>query len=168
MRRALFALVGTVTGLVMLLSFKTHPLATATLPAAVAAGPTGGTLPAPTTAVPTTGNSAAAAVPSTSTPAPSSSAAPAAGTYTGAAADTRYGPVQVEITVTGGKVTAVQAVEYPQDNPRDAEINQYAVPQLNAEATAAGTAGIDTVSGATYTSEGYIASLQSALDQAGL
>ena len=87
---------------------------------------------------------------------------------TGAAADTRYGPVQVQITVTDGKVTSVKAVEYPREDPRDAEINSYAIPQLNQEATSAKSAQIDTVSGATYTSEGYIESLQSALNQAGL
>jgi uncharacterized protein with FMN-binding domain len=54
------------------------------------------------------------------------------------------------------------------NDPRDQEINSYAIPQLNSEAVSAGSAQIDTVSGATYTSEGYITSLQSALDKAGL
>jgi uncharacterized protein with FMN-binding domain len=71
----------------------------------------------------------------------------------------------VQITVTNGKITAAQAVVYPQSNPRDQEINAYAVPQLNAEAVASSSAGIDMVSGATYTSQGYISSLQSALDK---
>jgi uncharacterized protein with FMN-binding domain len=85
---------------------------------------------------------------------------------TGAAWPTIYGPVQVQITVRGGRVTAVTAVEYPADTPRDVQINQYAIPQLNAETLAAGSAQIDAVSGATYTSQGYIGSLQSALDKA--
>jgi uncharacterized protein with FMN-binding domain len=76
--------------------------------------------------------------------------------------------VQVRITVANGTVTAVEAVDYPQNNPRDAQINAYAIPQLNSEVLAAKSASIDMVSGATYTSEGYISSLQSALDQAGL
>jgi uncharacterized protein with FMN-binding domain len=79
-----------------------------------------------------------------------------------------YGPVEVRITVKNGKVTAAQAVEYPDQDPRDAQINSYAIPTLNSEAVAASSAQIDTVSGATYTSGGYISSLQSALDKAGL
>jgi uncharacterized protein with FMN-binding domain len=86
----------------------------------------------------------------------------------GDAADTRYGPVQVQVVVKNGTVTSVEAVDYPTSDPRDAQINSYAIPQLNAEALSAGSASIDMVSGATYTSEGYLSSLQSALDKAGL
>jgi uncharacterized protein with FMN-binding domain len=85
---------------------------------------------------------------------------------TGDAADTQYGPVQVKITVTNGKLTSVSAIEYPENDPRDAQINAYAIPALNQEAKAAGSADIDMISGATFTSEGYIQSLQSALDKA--
>jgi uncharacterized protein with FMN-binding domain len=81
---------------------------------------------------------------------------------------TRYGPVQLRVTVTGGKITAVTAVQLPQDNPRDEEISGFAVPQLTQEVLAAQSAQVDTVSGATYTSEGYLQSLQSALDKAGV
>jgi uncharacterized protein with FMN-binding domain len=73
--------------------------------------------------------------------------------------------VQVQITVKSGKMTAVQAIVYPQENSRDQEINSWAIPQLNQEAAQAGSANIDMVSGATYTSDGYINSLQSALDR---
>jgi uncharacterized protein with FMN-binding domain len=76
--------------------------------------------------------------------------------------------VQVGITVAGGKVTAVQVVDYPQNNGRDREINAYALPVLVQETLGAQSAQIDMVSGATVTSEGYLQSLQSALDQAGL
>lgn len=155
MRRVVLAIASTVTALVLLLGFKTHTpstSATATPPAAVA-GPTA-----------TAGGSTATAGGSTAA-APTTSGTR---TVTGTAADTRYGPVQVKITVTDGKVTAVAAVVYPDGNPRDQQINSYAVPQLDQEATAARTAHIDTVSGATYTSDGYVTSLQSALDQAGL
>ena len=89
-------------------------------------------------------------------------------TYTGAVVDTRWGPVQVQITVSGARIVAAQAVAYPNDNSRDQQINGYAVPMLNRAAVAAQSAGIDTVSGATYTSDGYIRSLQSALDMAHL
>jgi uncharacterized protein with FMN-binding domain len=73
----------------------------------------------------------------------------------------------VKITITNGRPSAVEAVEYPEESPRDEQINSYAIPQLNQEAVAAKSAKIDMVSGATYTSTGYITSLQSALDQAG-
>ena len=94
--------------------------------------------------------------------------ATAAGTFTGDSVTTRWGPVQVEITVADGKITAVQAVEYPQDNARDRQINAYALPVLAQEVTQAQSAQIDAVSGATVTSDGYIQSLQSAIDQAHL
>jgi uncharacterized protein with FMN-binding domain len=81
---------------------------------------------------------------------------------------TRWGPVQVRVTVKNGRITDVTAVTYPQENPKDQEINSYAIPQLRREALAAQSASIDSVSGATYTSDGYKQSLQSALDSAGL
>ncbi|MEU8468571.1 FMN-binding protein [Streptomyces sp. NPDC029006] len=87
-------------------------------------------------------------------------------TVTGKAAQTQYGAVQVRITVAGGKITKAEAVQAPKGGLSDQK-TQLAVPRLNQEAVTAGTAHIDTVSGATYTSEGYRTSLQSALDQAG-
>ncbi|WP_053848937.1 FMN-binding protein [Streptomyces sp. NRRL B-24085] len=85
-------------------------------------------------------------------------------TVTGDSVQTRWGPVQVRVTVRNGRLTDVTAVLYPTDNPRDQEINGYAVPRLRTEALQAQSADIDTVSGATYTSDGYRQSLQSALD----
>jgi len=75
--------------------------------------------------------------------------------------------VQVEITTQGSKVTAVDVVEYPTQNPRDQEINAQALPILVQETLDAQSADIDMVSGATVTSDGYVQSLQAALDQAG-
>jgi uncharacterized protein with FMN-binding domain len=75
--------------------------------------------------------------------------------------------VQVQITLTGGKLTAVDVLQVPEDNPKDQQINDYAVPVLKQEALTAQSASIDSVSGATYTSDGYIRSLQSALDKSG-
>jgi FMN-binding domain len=152
MRRALFAVSGTVVGLVLLLSFKTHPTAVSTPPAALGTptpGHTGGASPAPGSTSGAGGSSGSK-------------------TVTGQAAQTPYGPVQVQITVARGTVTNVTAVDYPQNTSRDAQINSFAIPQLNQEATAARSTNIDMVSGATYTSQGYLQSLQSALDQAGL
>ena len=95
-----------------------------------------------------------------------SSSGLADGTYLGQAASTRFGPVQVQITVSGGAITAADAIDYPTSNPRDRQINQIAVPRLVSETLSAQSAQIDMISGATYTSEGYRQSLQSAIDQA--
>jgi uncharacterized protein with FMN-binding domain len=81
---------------------------------------------------------------------------------------TRWGVVQVQISVAGGKVTSANVLQVPSDNPRDQEINSYAVPILNQEVVSAQSANIDMVSGATVTSDGYLQSLQSAFDKAGL
>jgi uncharacterized protein with FMN-binding domain len=97
-----------------------------------------------------------------------SSSGASSGTVTGPAVDTRWGPVQVEITTSGGKISDVEVVEYPDNNPRDQEINSYALPILVQETLVAQGAEIDMVSGATVTSDGYLQSLQAALDQAGL
>ncbi|WP_031161936.1 FMN-binding protein [Streptomyces durhamensis] len=87
-------------------------------------------------------------------------------TVTGKVAQTQYGPVQVRVTVAGGKVTGAAAVQAPKGGLSDQK-TAMAIPRLNQEAVAAGNADIDAVSGATYTSTGYKQSLQSALDQAG-
>jgi uncharacterized protein with FMN-binding domain len=89
-------------------------------------------------------------------------------TFTGAVAETRWGPVQVRVTVQGGKITASEAVQYPKENSRDQEINDYALPILGREAVQQQSAAIDSVSGATMTSDGYQQSLQSAIDKAHL
>jgi uncharacterized protein with FMN-binding domain len=81
--------------------------------------------------------------------------------------DTRYGPVQVAVVLAGTKITAINILQVPDQERRDIEINNFAVPVLNQEALAAQSTKIDMVSGATYTSQGYLQSLQSALDKAG-
>ncbi|GAA2760650.1 FMN-binding protein [Actinopolymorpha rutila] len=85
----------------------------------------------------------------------------------GKTADTQYGPVQVQVTMTGHTITNVTALQLPGGNQRSSEIAGFAAPQLRREALSAQSAHIDSVSGATYTSQGYITSLQSALDRAG-
>ena len=127
------------------------------------------TVPAtPTTGEDGTGDVATAAPAAPS--APTATAAPAGalvnGTVTGPALDTRYGPVQVQVTITNGKVIDVTALELPFDRSRSAAISQYAEPILRSEALQAQSAQIDLVSGATYTSDAYAQSLQGALDQA--
>ncbi|WP_232506440.1 FMN-binding protein [Microlunatus flavus] len=74
----------------------------------------------------------------------------------------------MSITVTDGKVTGVDVLRSPDGNPRDTEINARALPVLVRETIEAQSAKIDMVSGATVTSDGYLTSLQSALDQAGI
>jgi uncharacterized protein with FMN-binding domain len=157
MRRVLLAIVTTVTGLVLLLSFKTSPAGTAGAGAAVVLPSTKTSTPPTPAASPSSTTAARAAAPA--------SPALATKTVTGDAVDTRWGPVQVKITVTGGRITAAVAVVYPDSNGRDQEINAYAVPTLEQETVSANSAHIDMVSGATYTSDGYIASLQSALNK---
>jgi len=70
--------------------------------------------------------------------------------------------------VQGGKITQSRAVQYPQNNDRDVMINNYALPILDQETVQKQAASIDTISGATVTSDGYLQSLQSAIDQAHL
>ncbi|MEU2288317.1 FMN-binding protein [Streptomyces sp. NPDC013178] len=95
-----------------------------------------------------------------------SGSAQASGTFTGKAAQTQYGTVQVRVTVANGKITKAETVQAPKGGQSD-QITANAVPKLNQAAVTAGNADIDAVSGATYTSAGYKESLQSALDQAG-
>lgn len=122
------------------------------------------TTTAPSSTPSSTPSATATATPSASASAPAA-AAPATKTVTGTAVDTRYGPVQVKVTFEGTKITAIDAIQYPTESGRDQEINSQAIPMLQQEAMASQSAKIDTISGATYTSEGYIQSLQSAIDQ---
>ncbi|MFC8503902.1 FMN-binding protein [Pedococcus sp. NPDC057267] len=114
------------------------------------------------------GSSSSGSSGSSSSSSGGSSSSSAAKTYDGDTAQTRWGPVQVRITVQGGKITNAEAIVYPNGNGRDAEINSYALPVLNQEVVQAQSANIDMVSGATVTSDGYLQSLQSAIDQAHL
>jgi uncharacterized protein with FMN-binding domain len=166
MRRVALALFGTIAGLVGLLTFKTHPASVATPPAAVSTTGSGSDTTGSAGSTGTGSDGTAATAPSTSS-SPSSSSS-ASKTVTGDAIDTRYGPVQVRITVRNGKVVSATAVEYPTQDPRDAQINAYAIPVLQQESVGVSDSNIDMVSGATFTSEGYAQSLQSALDKAGL
>jgi uncharacterized protein with FMN-binding domain len=103
------------------------------------------------------------------TPLPTAAGTPAdSGTFSGTTIDTRYGPVQVRIVVSGQKVIDVQALQLPRDRARSAFISQYSAPLLRTEAIQAQNAKIDIVSGATYTSIAYERSLDSALKLAHL
>ena len=170
MRRVALALFSTVAGLVMLLNFKTHSGTAASAPI-ISTGPAvAGSDAAPADSGASTSGASSSGASGSAAAAPSTapSSASATKTVTGDSVDTRWGPVQVQITVRNGTLTAVNAIVYPENNSRDQQINSYAIPQLNQEAMSAKSASIDMVSGATYTSDGYIGSLQSALDKAGL
>ncbi|GAA2677463.1 FMN-binding protein [Streptomyces anthocyanicus] len=114
---------------------------------------------------PGAGSAAGGAAPPVAAQSPQGGRGAGAGTVTGDAARTQYGPVQVRLTVSGGKITGAEAVQAPKGGQSD-QVTADAVPKLNRAAVAAGSADIDAVSGATYTSAGYVKSLQSALDKA--
>jgi uncharacterized protein with FMN-binding domain len=80
----------------------------------------------------------------------------------------QYGDVQVRVTVDGGRIVDVNALQLPKDRERSARISEFAGPELRSEALSAQSARIDIVSGATYTSDSYAQSLQAALDQTGI
>jgi uncharacterized protein with FMN-binding domain len=156
MRKAFAALLVTAVCVVLVVSFRTHGtargVARLTKPLAITAA-------APN---PPSTRSTPSAPSTTPSPAP----APAVKTVDGADVGTKYGDVQVEVTLRGGRMTDVRALLLPNDRPRSVEISQQAEPILRTEALQAQTAQIDLVSGASFTSDGYAQSLQSALDKA--
>ena len=95
-------------------------------------------------------------------------AAAASGTFAGSVEGTRFGDVQVQITVANGSITDVSALHLTDADGRSVQISNRAAPVLREEVLSAQSASVQMVSGATYTSEAYLASLQSAIDQAGL
>lgn len=168
MKRAAATFVATIAGLVLLLGFKSHgggptsrPVALSpTSPGSAQDGKTSPAKAPATSAHPHRHQRTKAAAPASSPATPQS--------VTGQAIQTRYGPVQVRVTVAGHRITDITPLQLPQGSGHDQQIDQDAVPQLRSEALSAQSAHIDIISGATYTSDGYAQSLQSALDQAGL
>ena len=137
------------------------PAPISTLPAASAGPPPSNATPSPTAAVPTT------VVPSitvTTPPTTAVSAAPVG--FDGQIVGTEYGPVQIQAQIRDGELTEVAVMQSPNAERKSVQINARALPALRTEALAAKSARIDTVSGATYTSDAYRQSLQSALDAA--
>ncbi|TKV60771.1 FMN-binding protein [Nakamurella flava] len=189
MRRILLWAMSTLSAVVLLFSYKTstNSSAATVLPESSAVAPiVGGTAPT-TGGAPSTGSSgstssgttssggssagtssnsgtSATAAPTTADPSTTSGST----TVTGSVAQTRWGPVQVQLTVESGRITQVSVLQYPDGNGKDQQINARALPVLISETVSAQSADIDMVSGATVTSQGYRTSLQSALDQAGL
>lgn len=158
MQRVTLWLCATGAGVVVLFSYPTsthgplRPAAAAKAPAAVVAPPV------PSVAAPVPGR------PVVRTRAP----AAAALVVNGTSVDTQYGPVQVQLKVRGGRIVSATAIDFPQGGQTEQQINSHAIPVLQQETLAAQSAHIDAVSGATYTSGGYVTSLQAALDAAHL
>jgi uncharacterized protein with FMN-binding domain len=166
MKRVVLSVTATVLGVVALLTFKTHGQVAATSGGLPSVGLSGATAPS-------TSSSTAGAPPDPTATKASLSSAPkstnASGVvYTGSAEQTRYGIVQVKITVSAKKITDVGFVKLTAFDDRSQQINSQAAPILLQETLKAQNANIDSVSGASYTSQGYVQSLQSALDKAGL
>lgn len=169
MRRIIIWLASTVTVVVLLFGYHTSTTTTTASHVAAATNPPSASS-SDRSASSSSKTPSASSSPSTSTASPkaSSPTSPSPTSYTGSVAQTRWGPVQVKITVADGTITKVDVVEYPSGNGKDAEINAYAIPILVDDTITAQSAAIDMVSGATVTSTGYLQSLQAALDDAGL
>ena len=126
-------------------------------------GPTGASTARATSSAPTPAASATPAAPvAPATPKASG------GSFTGSSVSTRYGSVQVQVVVANGKITDVKALHLTDDGGRSVQISNSAAPVLRSEVLSSQSARVSTVGGATYTSDAYLTSLQSALDQAGL
>jgi uncharacterized protein with FMN-binding domain len=152
MRRVILAVTGTIAGLVALLSFKSHA---PSLSAAATGGTGGGASVSSSSSVPgefPTGSQAA------NLPVGESA-------VTGQVANTVFGPVQVQLIVRDNEIIKVAVLQQPTNTIHDIQIGEFAFPKLISETLQAQSAKIDAVSGASYTSAGYIRSLQSALDQ---
>jgi uncharacterized protein with FMN-binding domain len=182
MRRTALTIIATVVGLVLLLQFKTHPLSGSTsgglaslgtVPVSSSSSRTSASRPTSrhrhrhriSTSSPATSPAPTSSSKATTTPTHTPSA-PKTVTATGQRISTRYGPVQVRITETSGHLTNVVAIQLPGGDSDSSQIASYAAPILRTEALKANSARIDVVSGATYTSDGYAQSLQSAIDNA--
>jgi uncharacterized protein with FMN-binding domain len=129
-------------------------------------GTTGAATSEPTAAA--SGSAGASAGSAGSGSAGASGAAAAGGTYDGAVVQTRFGAVQVRITVKAGAITDVTALRLTDDDRKSIQISNRAAPLLRSEVLAAQSADVQTISGATVTSDAYLTSLQAALDAANL
>ncbi len=166
MRRIVIVALSTLTTLVLLFSYHTSTSSSAATSQASGAKAGSGAGNAAGGAGTTTKQGSSGSNGSGSNGSGSNGSAANGATYAGDAVPTRFGNVQVQITMSGGKITAVNVLQIPNRDRRDQQINSYAVPILNQEAVAAQSADIDMVSGATVTSVAYLQSLQSAIDKA--
>jgi uncharacterized protein with FMN-binding domain len=163
MRRVILAVTGTIAGLVALLSFKSHVPSS---PVAATAGGTGSGSSSSAAPASSKGGGQTEVVPG-AFPQGSIAKNLAAGetAVDGKVANTAYGPVQIQLIERSGKIVKVAVLVQPTNTLHDVQIGEFAFPKLISETLTAQNAKIDTVSGASYTSAGYIRSLQSALDK---
>jgi uncharacterized protein with FMN-binding domain len=176
MRRIVVWLASTVTIVVLLFGYHTSTNKTSAAVSASSSSPTTSAGTGSSSKSPSSSKSSSRASSSSggsSSASSRSSSSPTRGTttpktYTGSVAQTRWGPVQVQIMVASDKITKVTVLQQPNGNPRDTEINDYALPILVQDTLNAQSTKIDMVSGATVTSTGYVASLQAAIDEAGI
>jgi FMN-binding domain len=168
MRRVILSIVGTVAGLVALLSFKSH---LPSVPSASAA--TGGSSGTSSAGSPASSSSTSASSSSSTVPGEFPQGSLAGQLATGETAvngkvdTTAYGPVQIQLIMRNRKIVKVAVLQQPQNTIRDIQIGEFAFPKLISETLTAQDAKVDAVSGASYTSAGYIQSLQSAVDNGG-
>ena len=156
MRRVILAVTGTIAGLVALLSFKSH---SPTVPVAATTGTSGGSSSSSSSSTSSSSRTIPGEFQSVAGPLTAGET-----TITGKVANTAYGPVQVQLVVKSNKIVKVAILEQPTNTIRDIQIGEFAFPKLISETLSAQNAKIDAVSGASYTSAGYISSLQSAVD----
>src|SRR6267142_1435454 len=158
MRRVILAVTGTIAGLVALLSFKSH---VPSAPVAATTGGSGGTSSSSSSS--SSGGGQTEVVPGAFPQGSIARNLPAGETAVdGKVASTSYGPVQIQLIKRAGKIVKVAVLVQPTNTLHDVQIGEFAFPKLISETLAAQNGKIDAVSGATYTSAGYIQSLQSA------
>ena len=157
MRRAPIVVSATIAGTAAVLAFHPRTPAVPTATASTASAASSAAQSAGTSSGTTGGTGTGAA----------GTGAGVSGTATGDSVATRYGNAQVRVTVKDGKIVQIDALQLQANDPRSVQISSTAAPILQQEALAAQTAGVDAVSGATYTSASYTQSLQSALDKLG-
>ncbi|MDY7541462.1 MULTISPECIES: FMN-binding protein [unclassified Cryobacterium] len=133
----------------------------AAAPAVVASTPTA------TATAAATASTATATPTAPATPAPAATTTGITGTFTGSVVATRFGNMQVSVTLADGTITDVTALQLTDKDSRSVQISNRAAPVLKSEVLKAQSAAVANVSGATYTTQGYLTSLQAALDAAG-
>jgi uncharacterized protein with FMN-binding domain len=156
LRRITLLITSTLAAVILLFSYRTSTRSTQTDTTAAPPGIVTGATPTPETPPGKTGGH----------PTKRTSPQPTTITVNGPTSQTRYGPVQIQVIITGKKITAVKTLQHPSDDDRSIQIATDALPQLRAETLAAQSSQINSISGATYTSQGYQRSLQGALDLA--
>jgi uncharacterized protein with FMN-binding domain len=163
MRRVILAVTGTIAGLVALLSFKSHVPSS---PVAATVSGSGGSASSSSSSPPSAKGGQTEVVPGAFPQGSIAKNLPAGETAVdGKVASTAYGPVQIQLIKRNDKIVKVAVLVQPTNTLHDVQIGEFAFPKLISETLTAQNAKIDAVSGASYTSAGYVQSLQSALDK---